>query len=62
MLRENELAFIKARSTFQKSPALLKGLRLVITWRKKKTAVPAGRGSNKSGSGATHSQQMLGKR
>jgi len=56
MLSQDELAFIKAISTLKLSPALLKGLRLV-TVRRKKPAVPAGRRST-SGRGATVSQQL----
>jgi len=51
MLRQNELAFIKAISTFQMLPALLKELRLTKARRKKKAAVPAGKRSTTSGSG-----------
>jgi len=60
MLRQEELAFIKAISTLKISSALLKELRLV-TVRRKKPAVPAGRPST-SGRGATFSQQLAGKR
>ena len=62
MLREDELAFIKAISTFQMSQALLKELRLAMARRKRKPAVPAGKRSTTSGSGARSSQQLVGKR
>ena len=42
MLRQDELAFMKATSTLQVSPALLKELRLAMARRKKKPAAPAG--------------------
>jgi len=45
MLRQDELAFIKATSTLQMSPALLKEWRLAMAGRKKKPTVPAGRRS-----------------
>ena len=61
MLRQDELAFIKAISTFQISQTLLKELRLAMA-RRKKTAVPVGRRSTTSGSGARTSQQLAGKR
>jgi len=60
MLRQDELAFIKAISTLQISPALLKELRLAMARRKKKPVVAAGRHST-SGSGARASQQLTGK-
>jgi len=62
MLRQDELAFIKAISTLQLSSALLKELRLAMAWRKKKPVVPAGRQSTTSGRGARASQQLVGKR
>ena len=61
MLRQDQLAFVKAISTFQMSLALLKELRLAMAQRKKKPAVPAGRRSTTSGSGARTSQQLVGK-
>jgi hypothetical protein len=42
MLRQEELAFIKALSTFQVSPAVLKELRMALSRKKKRPAVPAG--------------------
>jgi hypothetical protein len=42
MLRQEELAFIKALSTFQVSPAVLKELRKTLSRKKKRPAVPAG--------------------
>jgi hypothetical protein len=41
MLRQEELAFIKALSTFQVSPAVLKELRTALSRKKKRPAVPA---------------------
>jgi len=41
MLRQDELAVMMAISNLQISPALLKELRLAMTQRKKKPAVPA---------------------
>ena len=61
MLRQDELAFLKAISTFQMSPALLKELRLIMA-RKKRPAVLAGRRSTPTGSGTSASQQLAGKR
>jgi len=60
MRRQDELAFIKAISTLQLSPAFLKGLRLAMA-RRKKPAVPAGGRSTTSGSEARVSQQLAGK-
>ena len=62
MLRQDELAFLKAISSFQMSPALLKELRLALVRRKKRRAVPAGKRSTPSGSGTSASQQLEGKR
>jgi len=42
MLRQKELAFVKAISTMQLSTAILKELRMAMTRRKKKPVVPAG--------------------
>jgi hypothetical protein len=50
MLRQEELAFIKAMSTLQLSPILRK-LRLAMSWRKKKPLVPAGGCTTTSRSG-----------
>ena len=61
MLRQDELAFMKAISTLQVLPALLKELQLAMVWRKKKPAVPAGRRSTTSGSWSRASQQLAGK-
>jgi hypothetical protein len=41
MVRQEELAFVKAIYNLQVSPALLKELRLALSRRKKKPAVPA---------------------
>jgi len=60
MLRQDELAFMKAISTFQGSPALLMELRLAVA-RRKKPVVPAGRRSTTSGSGNKASEQLAGK-
>jgi hypothetical protein len=66
MLRQDELAFIKAHSTFQVSPAVLKELRVALSRRKKKPAVPAGSRSTAPGRGAgAHlqpSRELAGKR
>ena len=62
MLRQDELAFLKAISTFQISPALLKELRLIMERKKKKPAVLAGRRSTPTSSGSSASQQLAGKR
>jgi len=42
MLRQEELAFVKAVSTMQLSPAILKELRMALSRRKMKPVVPAG--------------------
>jgi len=52
MLRQEELAFVKAISTMQLSPAVLKELRIALYRRKKKPVVPAGIRSTTSASGA----------
>jgi len=62
MLKQDELAFIKAISTYQMSLTLLKKLRLAMARRKKKPAVLAERRSTTSGNGAIASQQLAGKR
>ena len=59
MLRQNELAYIKALSTFQISPDLLKELRNRAR-RNKNPAVPVGKRSITTGSGARSSQQLVG--
>jgi hypothetical protein len=59
MLRQDELAFMKAISTLQVSPGLLKELRLAMA-RRKNPAVPAGKRSTTSGSGTRASQQLAG--
>jgi len=61
MLRQDELAFIKAIYTLQVSPALLKGLRLSMLWREKKPAVPAGKRSTTPGRGTGASKQLASK-
>ena len=61
MLRQDELAFLKAISTFHMSLALFKELRLIMA-QKKKPAVLAGRRSTPTGSGTSASQQLAGKR
>ena len=45
-------SLFKAISTFQLSPAILKDLRLTLSRRKKKPAVPAGSHSTAPGGGA----------
>jgi len=66
MPRQEELAFIKALSTFQVSPAILKELRIALSCRKKKPLVPAGSRSTMSAGGARVPQrswsQLAGKR
>jgi hypothetical protein len=66
MLRQEEVAFIKAISTLQLSLALLGELRMALTRRKKKPAVAAGSRSTASLVGARASQrsssQLAGKR
>jgi len=57
MLRQDELAFIKAVFTLQVSPTLLKELRLALAQRMK-PAVPAGRRNTTSRSGTRASQQL----
>jgi len=61
MLRQDEQAFVKAISSLQVSPALLKELSLTMARRKKKPAVRDGRCSTKSGSVTRASQQLAGK-
>ena len=60
MLREDELPFLKAISTFHMSLALFKELRLIMA--QKKPAMLAGRRSTPTGSGTSASQQLVGKR
>jgi isopentenyl diphosphate isomerase/L-lactate dehydrogenase-like FMN-dependent dehydrogenase len=52
MLRQEELAFVKAFSTPQLSPSILKELRMALSRRKKKPVVTAGIRSTTSASGA----------
>jgi len=52
MIRQEELAFIKAISTMQLSQAILKELRMAMFRRKKKPAVPVGIHSTITTSGA----------
>ena len=62
MLRQKELYFVKAISTMQLSPAILKELRMAMS-RRKKPVVPAGIHSSTSASGARAPQRLLaGKR
>ena len=51
MLRQEDLAFFKAISNLQLSPAILKDLRMALS-RRKKSAVPAGSRSTAPGGGA----------
>ena len=60
MLRQVELAFFKAISTLQLSPAILKELRMALCRRKKKSAVPAGSRSTATGGGAGAPQRTSG--
>ena len=57
MLRQDELAFLKALSTFQVSPAMVKELRLELAKQKtkKRPAVPTGRRCPPSGVGTSAS-------
>ena len=48
ILRQEELVFIKAISTLQLYPAILKELRMALSRRKKKSVVPAGSRSTAS--------------
>jgi len=59
MVRQDELAFMRAISTLQVSPALLKELKLTMA-RRKKPAVSAEKHST-TGSGTRASQQLAGK-
>ena len=66
MLRQDELAFVKALSTLQVSPAVLKELRIALSPRKKKPLVLAGSRSTMPAGGARvpqrSSSQLAGKR
>ena len=57
MLRQEELAFIKAISTLQLSLVIVKELRMTLSRRKKRPVVPAGSRSTTSGSGARAPQR-----
>ena len=62
MLSQEELAFIKAISTLQLFPALLKELRMALSSRrKKKPVVSAGSHSTAPGGGFKASQRPSGK-
>ena len=58
MLRQEDLAFVKAISTMQLSPTILKELRMALSRRKKKPVVPAGIRSPTSASGARAPQRL----
>jgi len=58
MLRQEELAFVKAISTMQLSPAILKELRMASYRRKKKPVVPAEIRSTTSAGGARAPQRL----
>ena len=60
MLRQEELAFFKAISTLQLSPASLKGMRMALSRRKKKSAVPAESRSTAPGGGAGAPERTSG--
>jgi hypothetical protein len=66
MLRQEELACIKALSTFQVSPAVLKELRMALSREKKRPAGPAGSRStaprDRAGAPQRPSGQLAGKR
>jgi len=53
MLRQEELDFVKAISTMQLSPAILKELRMALSRRKKMPVVPVGMRTTMSTSGAS---------
>jgi hypothetical protein len=52
MLRQEELAFLKAMSTLQLSPVILRELKLAVSRQKKKPAVLTGSRGTTSGGGA----------
>ena len=52
MLRQDDLAFVKALSTFLVFSAVLKELRMALSHRKKRPLVPAGRRGTMPASGA----------
>ena len=58
MLRQGELAYVKAISTMQLSPAILKELRMALSRCKKKPVVPAGICSTTPASGARAPQRL----
>jgi len=62
MLKQDELAFMKAISTLHFSPALLKELKLAMARKKTKPEVPAWRRRTTSGGRARSSEQLAGKR
>ena len=59
MLRQEELAFIKAISTLQLSPALLREL-MALSWRKKRPVALAGSRGTTSGGGTRAPQRLTG--
>jgi hypothetical protein len=61
MLKQEELAFIKAVSTLQVTPALLRELRTALTTRKRRTVVPAGFRGRAPGGGPRTSQRPPGR-
>ena len=60
MLQQEELAFIKALSNLELSPAVLKELKLALSRRKKKPLVPAESRSTTSGGEARAPQRLYG--
>jgi hypothetical protein len=60
MLRQEELACLKAISTSQLSPAVLRELRTALSRRKKKPVVPAGSRSTAPGGGTGVPQRPTG--
>ena len=58
MLKQEELAFVKAISTIQLCLAILKELRMALSRRKKKPVVPAGIRSTTPASGARAPQRL----
>jgi hypothetical protein len=62
MLRQEELAFVKAISTLQMSPAVLRELRTALSRWKRKPVVPAGSRSTAPVGGAGAPQRPTGQR
>ena len=58
MLRQEELAFIKATSILQVTPAILRELRTALSARKKRTVVSSGNRGKAPGGGPTSSPRL----